>query len=450
MQLILLSGGSGTRLWPLSNDSRSKQFLRLLPAESGDRQSESMVQRVVGQIEASGLDATITIATNRQQQDPIQSQLGSRVQVVAEPERRDTFPAVCLACEYLSKEKHCDESETIVVMPCDQFTDSAYYAAVGQMAAVAVSGSAPLVAMGIPPAYPSSKYGYLLPSATEENPLSAPFLPVASFVEKPSEAEAARLIAEGAYWNAGVYAFRLGFMLRLAERYNSASTFGAVLEAYGRYPKTSFDYEVAEKTSGIAMLPFHGRWKDLGTWAALLAEIPTENIGNVLASGNNNTHVINELNIPVLCVGTRDLIVASSPDGILVSGKGASEDIGPLAERLHERPKYEERRWGEYQVIDHVAFPDGYRTLTKRLTLNPGCSISYQRHDHRDETWTFIDGSGELVLDGERRTVSRGDTVFIPAGQRHALRAHTALSFIEVQAGTILVEEDIHRYPLTW
>ena len=160
MRILLLSGGSGKRLWPLSNDARSKQFLKLLKAPDGKR--ESMVQRIVRQIKESGLDASITIATSVSQKDAITSQLGSHVDVVTEPERRDTFPAIALSTVYLLKEQHCDRNEVVVVMPIDPYTEESYFHTVGQMAQIAAQGRADLVLMGISPTQPSSKFGYIL------------------------------------------------------------------------------------------------------------------------------------------------------------------------------------------------------------------------------------------------------------------------------------------------
>lgn len=446
MHLLLLSGGSGTRLWPLSNDARSKQFLQLLPAPDGSR--ESMIQRVVRQLEASGLQCSLTIATAAAQRDAVVSQLGEDIDIVLEPSRRHTFPAIALACEYLSKVKNVGDHEVIVVMPCDPFTEATYYDAVALMAKAVEEGDASLLAMGVMPVYPSAKYGYLLPA---EDQADNPVIPVQRFIEKPSVPEAERLIAAGARWNAGVFAFRLGYMLRLAERYVSAPDYPAVLSRFADYPKISFDYEVAEKAESMAIVPYDGPWKDLGTWLTLTDELPEATFGNVVTDGNGNgTHIINELDLPILCLGTSDLVIAASPDGIIVSEKKRSEDVKQYARRLKSRPMYEERRWGVYKVLHHTEFPDGHCVLTKQLTLRPGCSISYQRHAWRDETWTFIDGEGELVLDGLLRRVTRGDTVHIPRGVRHALRAVTPLSFIEVQAGSNLIEEDIERFPWEW
>lgn len=446
MQIILLSGGSGTRLWPLSNDARSKQFLRLLPKDDSD-EKESMVQRVVRQIHKSGLDASITIATSITQQDSIISQLGNDINIVTEPSRRDTYPAICLSCEYLAKEKKCSSDEVIIVMPCDPYTEDGYFSTIYDMVKCVESGVAELILMGITPTYPSSKYGYVVPGAT----LNSDAFTVKRFTEKPTVDEAERLIAEGAFWNGGVFAFRLGYVTQLAERFINFPSFEEIRNHYDNFKKISFDYEVVEKAKSIAVVPFSGKWKDLGTWNTLTDELKHHNYGNVTTDGTGrNTHIINELDIPVMCIGTENLVIATSPDGILVSEKKLSEDIKKFADKLKRRPMYEERRWGTYKVIDYIDYPDGFSALTKHLTLNPGASISYQEHSCRDEVWTFIDGIGEIMLDGKRSKVERGVTIQIPKGMRHALRAITPLSFIEVQSGTNLVETDIVRFPLVW
>lgn len=446
MQIILLSGGSGTRLWPLSNDARSKQFLRLLDREGTD-QRESMVQRVMRQLGESGIRADITVATSASQKDSVAAQLGDRVNVVTEPCRRDTFPAICLACEYLAKEKGCAPDEVVVVMPCDPYTELGYFDSIKQMARAVEQSLAALVVMGIAPTYPSSKYGYVLPGQE----IQPGVWNVKRFTEKPDSATAEKLISEGARWNGGVFAFRLGYLTAVSSRYVAGKSFKEIHSRYGEYPKISFDYEVAEKADSVAMVEYHGEWKDLGTWNTLTDELRSHEYGNVITDGTGeNTHIFNELTMPILCLGTHDLVVAASPDGILITEKGKSENIKEYALKLKQRPMYEERRWGFYKVVDYMEFPDGYCSLTKQVTLNPGCSISYQRHSYRDEVWTFIDGEGEIVLNGRCRRISRGETVVVPKGSLHGLRAITALSFVEVQSGTNLVEDDIERFVWEW
>lgn len=170
MRIILLSGGSGKGLWPLSNEARSKQFLKLLKSPNGT--PESMLQRIVRQIKEAGIDAPITIATSVAQKDPITSQLGNHVDVVTEPDRRDTFPAVALAATYLLDEKHCDESETAVVMPIDAYTEQNYFSAVADMARIVEEGKAELALMGIRPTAPSTEYGYIVPQPADKKKYS--------------------------------------------------------------------------------------------------------------------------------------------------------------------------------------------------------------------------------------------------------------------------------------
>ena len=446
MQIILLSGGSGKRLWPLSNNARSKQFLPLLQSPAGD--SESMVQRVVRQIGESRLSGTITIATNSSQRDIIINQLGDEVDIVTEPERRDTFPAIALAAGYLSMAKKCSNDEVVVVMPCDPYTETKYFDVIADMVEAVENNAADLVLMGITPTCPSTKFGYVVPCSEDAE---KSILRVKRFTEKPDVQRAEALLNEGALWNGGVFAFRLGYMVNVLEKYITASSFEELHSRYGELPKISFDYEVAEKAESVAVLPFNGKWKDLGTWNSLTEELSSKAIGNVaLGEQTENTHVVNELGMPVFCNGVKDIVVASSPDGILVCGKEYSENIKNYVDNLSPRPMYEERRWGSYRVLDSTTYSDGCMSLTKVIQIKSGRYISYQIHNNREEVWTVVDGEGVVVLDGERRNVSRGDVVAINQGQKHAIKATTDLQIVEVQMGSSLVEEDIERFEWEW
>ena len=446
MQIILLSGGSGKRLWPLSNNARSKQFLPLLQSPAGD--SESMVQRVVRQIGESRLSGTITIATNSSQRDIIINQLGDEVDIVTEPERRDTFPAIALAAGYLSMAKKCSNDEVVVVMPCDPYTETKYFDVIADMVEAVENNAADLVLMGITPTCPSTKFGYVVPCSEDAE---KSILRVKRFTEKPDVQRAEALLDEGALWNGGVFAFRLGYMVNVLEKYITASSFEELHSRYGELPKISFDYEVAEKAESVAVLPFDGKWKDLGTWNSLTEELSSKAIGNVaLGEQTENTHVVNELGMPVFCNGVKDIVVASSPDGILVCGKEYSENIKNYVDNLSPRPMYEERRWGSYRVLDSTTYSDGCMSLTKVIQIKSGRYISYQIHNNREEVWTVVDGEGVVVLDGERRNVSRGDVVVINQGQKHAIKATTDLQIVEVQMGSSLVEEDIERFEWEW
>ena len=447
MQLVLLSGGSGKRLWPLSNNARSKQFLPLLEKEDGTM--ESMVQRVVRQVREAHLTDDITLATNASQLDIIINQLGDSVSVVTEPERRDTFPAIALASGYLKLKKGCPDDEVVVIMPCDPFTEAGYFETIGRMVKCVEADVAELVLMGITPTYPSEKYGYVVP--VTDNLMAEGSMAVSKFTEKPNVERARELLGMGALWNGGVFAFRLGYMMEIAQRYVKADSFEEMRSRYSEFPKISFDYEVAEKADSVAVLPYSGQWKDLGTWNTLTDELHHHIIGNaVMGPRCTNTHVINELQYPIYVDGMEDTVIAASPDGIIVCRKKYTEDIKKAVDHLTPRPMYEERRWGSYRVIDDTTYADGRHSLTKSLTINAGKNISYQVHRHRTEAWTIVEGEGIFVLDGVERKVGPGETVVIPVNHYHALKALTTLTFIEVQTGNPLVEEDIERSEWKW
>ena len=328
-------------------------------------------------------------------------------------------------------------------MPCDPYTESGYFDVISQMAEIVRSDFAELVLMGIKPFEPSSKFGYIMPST--DNPGIVDF-----FVEKPGQDKAATLIADGALWNGGVFAFRLGYLLDIVSKYTKYDDFSDIKRHYDQFPKISFDYEVVEKAKSIGVIEYNGKWKDLGTWASLCKELPETTLGNVHSDNNIGTTILNELALPIISRGCDNIIIAASPDGILVADKESAEAIKDSVKEVSLRPMFEERRWGSYRVLDSMTFADGSAALTKCLVLNPGGSISYQRHNHREEVWTIVEGSGEVVTGTERRQINPGDVIVIPAGEMHALRATSQLTLIEVQRGSQLVEEDIERFDYEW
>ena len=447
IHLVLLSGGSGTRLWPLSNSSRSKQFLKVLRDAEGNH--VSMVQRVFGQIRAVDADVDVTIATCAAQENSIRRQVEGGYALVLEPERRDTAPAIMLACANLAYEQKAAADDTVIVMPIDTYADQAYYDGIVKLDAAVQSGFAELVLLGVEPTYPSEKYGYIVPE-TPEGDLRR----VTRFTEKPDEDAAKQLISQGALWNGGVFAFKLGYLTDIAAKYLPVNDFNQFRECYAELPKISFDYEVVEKASSIAVVPYAGEWKDLGTWNTLTDEMADEMAGRVVVDDATceNVHVINETGFPMVVAGMKDSVVVATPDGILVSSKEASAGIkAQVSQAAESRPMYEQRRWGEYRVIDSSVFPDGAKALTKELIVRDGKQLSYQRHHHRAEVWTVVSGTGEVVLDGLVQQVRAGSVVNIRKGQMHAGHAvGSDLHIIEVQTGDILVEGDIERFGDYW
>lgn len=440
MNIVLLSGGSGKRLWPLSNDVRSKQFLKLLCDDEGNH--ESMVQRVYRQIVAAGIDADIVVATSATQVEAIRGQLQNDVDIVVEPERRNTFPAIVLAASYLESRKKMNPEETVIVLPVDPYVDVKYFETFKQMDERVQKGDADIVLMGITPSYPSEKYGYILQGESGT---------VKGFKEKPDEGTAAKLIEQGALWNAGVFAFKLKYLMRIADQYISNRDFSYVVNNYTQLKKDSFDYEVVEKANSLAVVPYDGEWKDIGTWNTLTEEMKEESIGDtVMGLECENTHVINELSIPVVALGTKDLVIAASQDGILISDKHKSSYIKPFVENISNRPMYEERRWGEYKVYDYSQYADGTKSITKHVTINAGCAQDYQVHRYKDEVITVVNGTGELVIDGCLMKLSCGDTISIRRGQKHGIRAFQDLQLISVQIGEDVTEDDVEKMNWSW
>lgn len=443
MKLILLSGGSGTRLWPLSNDSRAKQFLQVLRNEETD-EFESMVQRVFRQLSSVVEPDEMIVTTNIAQTDMLRNQLGD-IPIVVEPERRDTFPAIALACAYLHSELGMRRDEMVGIVSVDAYVDTAFYERVGELGELVHSTGAEIGLLGVKPTYPSSKYGYLIPAKHDA------YMDVQRFVEKPTEEAAEELIEAGAYWNSGVFVFPLSLVLDMLLSKGLPIQYDSLLSVFSTLPQNSFDYEVVEHLSNIVALTYDGYWKDLGTWNTLTEEMSSEVIGNgELSEDSVNTHIVNELGLPVKVLGISNAVVAVSADGILVTDKPASSRMKDmLVDGLFSRPMYEERRWGWYRVLD-VTKKDGRETLTKRLCVLEGKNLSYQYHHHRDEVWTIISGLAIFVQDDVKRLVQAGDVLQILAGSKHAIYAETDTEFIEVQMGSPLVEEDIVRITIDW
>ena len=438
MNLVLLSGGSGQRLWPLSNDIRSKQFIKIFHREDGEL--ESMVQRVYRQIKAVDTDATVTIATSKSQVSAIHNQLGEEVGISVEPCRRDTFPAIALAAAYLKDMQGVGEEESVVVCPVDPYVENDYFEALKALGDRAAVSSANLVLMGIEPTYPSEKYGYIIPIGKEQ------VSKVSMFKEKPTQEVAKDYIAKGALWNGGVFAFKLGYVLNRAHELIDFVDYDDLFNKYDTLNKISFDYAVVEHEPEIEVMRFAGTWKDLGTWNTLTEAMDSHAVGEALFNENcENVHVVNELDVPILCMGLKDVVISASPEGILVSDKEQSSYIKPFVNTLDHRVMFAEKSWGSFKVIDIDK-----ASMTIKVTLNAGHQMNYHSHQHRDEVWTVIAGVGKTVVDGMEQNVKAGDVITMSAGYRHTIIAETELKLIEVQLGEAIDVHDKQKFELEY
>ena len=436
MNIILLSGGSGKRLWPLSNDIRSKQFIKIFKNENGEY--ESMLQRVYGQLKSIDSEASITIATSKSQVSSIKNQLGDNVSISVEPCRRDTFPAIALATVYLHDILGIDENEVVIVSPVDPYVGNEYFAAFKQLEELAKEEDSNLVLMGIEPTYPSEKYGYIIPTS------KAQVSQVTTFKEKPAVDIAADYIAKGGLWNGGIFAYKLKYVLEKVKAEINYTDYYDLYSKYEQLTKTSFDYAVVEKEPNIKVLRFNGMWKDLGTWNTLTEAMESVSVGEaILNESCYNTHVINELDLPVLCMGLSNIVVATSPDGILVSKKEQSSYIKPYVEKFDKPVMYAEKSWGEFKVIDIAK-----ESLTIKIILNKGHKMNYHSHAKRDEVWTIIQGQGKTIVEGIEQYVKPGDVITIEAGCKHTIIAETDLKIIEVQLGKEISVHDKEKFEL--
>ncbi len=438
MNIVLLSGGSGKRLWPLSNDVRSKQFIKIFKNDEGVY--ESMLQRMYRQIRKVDKDAVITIATSKTQVSAIRNQLGDEVNISVEPCRKDTFPAIALASAYLADVEGVSLDETVVICPVDPYVEEDYFRAVRELSEQADKEEAGLVLMGMEPTGPSERYGYIIPRTSETVSM------VETFKEKPTKAQAAGYIEQGALWNSGVFAYKLKYMLNKAHELIDFSDYKDLFDKYADLEKISFDVAVAEKEKDIQVRRFAGKWKDLGTWNSLTDAMEDEVVGKGIVNEEcRGVHIVNEMDVPVLAMGLHDVIISASPDGILVSDKESSSRIKSYVEGFEQQIMFAEKSWGSYRVMDVES-----ESMTIKVTLNKGNSMNYHSHRNRDEVWVVLSGEGTTIVDGMEQSVSAGDVITMSAGCRHTVIADTELKLIEVQLGHEISVHDKIKYRLEY
>ncbi len=436
MNIVLLSGGSGKRLWPLSNDVRSKQFIKIFKNEDGTY--ESMLQRMYRQIKKIDPNAVITIATSKTQVSAIRNQLGEDAGVSVEPCRMDTFPAIALASSYLMDVEGVSGDEPVVICPVDPYVEEDYFKALKDLSEQAAKGEANLVLMGVEPTSPSERYGYIIPMTCEHTSF------VSAFREKPTSGEAAEYIKQGALWNGGVFACRLDYVLEKAHELIDFTDHRDLFDKYDTLTRISFDYAVVEKEKKIQVQRFSGKWKDLGTWNSLTAAMEDKVVGKgILDDSCSGVSIVNEMDVPVLAMGLTDVIISASPDGILVSDKESSSHIKPFVDGMVQQIMFAEKSWGSYRVMDVEA-----GSMTIKVTLNEGNSMNYHSHRNRDEIWVVLSGEGTTIVDGMEQSITAGDVITMSAGCRHTVIARTELKLIEVQLGREISVTDKQKYPL--
>jgi mannose-1-phosphate guanylyltransferase/mannose-6-phosphate isomerase len=456
---VLLAGGAGTRLWPVSRDALPKQFLPLVG-------TLSTYQQTLLRVQDTALFARPIVVTGPQFHFFAQRQaddIGIDAEVVIEPARRDSAAALAAATVLALRQ---DPDAIVLAVAADHviLDPEGFREACTRGRPAAADGR--IVTFGIPPTEPKTSYGYIHPGA----PLAQPGVrAVAAFVEKPDAATAARYIAQGYLWNSGNFLFHARTLfdeLRTFEPDIAAAATEAVTAAtrdlgflrldpaaFGKSPAKSIDYAVMEKTQRAAVVEGHFRWSDIGSWDALLDVIAHDDAGNAthgdVLMHDSSGCVVHADSQLVTLIGAKDMVVVATPDAVLVTPRERAQEVKQLVEQLKTGKRKEatdhrrmHRPWGYYESIDN-----GERFQVKRIVVQPGGMLSLQKHMHRAEHWVVVRGTAEVTRGEERALVHENESIYIPMGAVHRLanQGKIPLELIEVQTGSYLGEDDIIR-----
>jgi len=457
---VVMAGGSGTRLWPLSRALYPKQFLKL-------GQNETLLQQVFRRLEGLTLSNPLVIC-NEEHRFLAAEQLRAMGEldhnILLEPQGKNTAPAVALAA-FAALRK--DPDAVLLVLASDHIIQqkAAFQRVVEQALPLAQRGE--LVTFGIVPSHPETGYGYIKQGV----PIDGGAFKVERFVEKPKAAVAEQYLAEGGYlWNSGMFVFQASTYLTELERqrpeiYAACKAASSAespdmdfirvnAEAFAQCPDESIDYAVMENANSTAVLPLDAGWSDIGSWSALWEvteqdEAGNATVGDVIAQSTQNSYLYAESGL-LATVGLQDIVVVQTKDAVLVADKASIQDVKSIVNTLksENRPESRSHRevyrpWGKYDSVDA-----GPRYQVKRITVKPGEKLSVQMHHHRAEHWIVVSGSASVTIDDKTRLVTENQSVYIPVGSVHALEnpGKIPLELIEVQSGAYLGEDDIVRF----
>lgn len=453
MKVVILAGGGGSRLFPLSRKSYPKQFLKL-------EDDKSLLTHTVERFLAFVPAADILVVTNERYLYHVENELAEchaeNAHVVLEPVGRNTAPAIALAAEYCTSKLGCTADEVMVVAAADHVIRplDAFEACILQAEAVAAGDC--LVTLGIHAKRPETGYGYI---ETEES--DGRSYKVSSFKEKPDEATAERYVASGNYyWNSGMFAFRLDYLRReltvdepaileiLADGYDAA------VDRFAEMPDISIDYAVAERAQSVRMVPLTCYWNDIGSWDAMYDILPKDSNGNALQGDcmtmDCHDSLIMGRDRLIAGIGVDDLLLVETDDVIVVAKKGESQKVKNIVERLKKQGRREATEhttmyhsWGTSSVIGN-----GPNYRMKKVRVMPGKTLSLQMHYHRSEHWIVLRGTAAVLRGEESMMVHENESVFIPQTTRHRLSnpGRIPLDIIEVQNGSYIGEDDIVKF----
>lgn len=454
MKIIILAGGGGTRLFPLSRSCFPKQFLKVGSDE------RSLLAQTVMRFKPLVKAEDIVIVTNREYQYHVKTELAAchaqDAHILLEPVGRNTAPAIALAVRYCIDELGAADSEVLFVTPADHIIRpvAAFADCVRQAARLAALGH--VVTFGITPDKPETGYGYIHAGEPLDNGFT-----VRSFQEKPDRKTAEEYVASGEYyWNSGMFAFTAGCIMEEFRLHQPgiaelcAADFAEVAEHFDAMPDISIDYAVAEKSEKVVIIPFSAYWNDIGSWDAIYDVMDKDDDGNALKGDCLPVDCSNSLMLGrsrlIAGIGLEGLLVVETDDVILVAKKGESQRVKELVAELKRRGRPEAdihttmyRPWGSYTVLG-----EGPSYKMKKITVSPGGQLSLQLHYHRSEHWVVIAGTAKVTIGDKEQMVHKSESVFIPQTTKHRLEnpGRIPLEIIEVQNGDYLGEDDIVRF----
>ena len=457
---VIMCGGAGTRLWPVSRESMPKQFVPLV-------EERSTFQQVLGRIRDTTIFGRPIVVTNSDFRFIVAEQMRACAiegDIVLEPIRRDSAMAVGVAAVLAGAR---DPASTVIVLAADHVVRDPEAFARACLEAAAAAADGRIVTFGIPPTFPATNYGYIRPGAKLDGGAA---YAVTSFVEKPDAATAGRYIADGYLWNSGNFVFRADVMLGEIARFEpdiakaAKAAVGGMTkdldflrlpaEAFADVPKKSIDYAVMERTEHAAVVPLDCGWSDVGSWSAVWDTLGHDADGNaatgsVVFLDSHNSLAHSDETILTAVVGMDNLVVVATPDAVLVTSRDKAEQVKELVERLKAQNREQAvthlrvyRPWGYYQGVDI-----GARYQVKRIVVNPNAMLSLQKHFRRSEHWVVVRGVAEVTIGSDIRTIAENESIYIPIGSVHSLAnpGPMPLELIEVQVGDYLGEDDIER-----